>query len=208
MRNTFWDERLLSRLASFQISGGQGASRCPSQTRCPNVVPLRPLCPCLSCPITPGNPTTRLSLYTHMPSSCGSSYFGLVTLSELRPIFTFHSFHWSGLLTALAARETLFSVHSFDRLAILSSRHTILHSHTALSTRYILLIRHTLVRLDKIVRPSYVSVLPCVTRPTPRRTPSSARCRSGSKDILPIRAANNTSPKNTTPQNYSYRGDG
>lgn len=70
------------------------------------------------------------------------------------------------------------------------------------------LIRHTLVRLDKIVRPSCVSVLPCVTRATPRRTPSSARCRSGSKDILPIRAANNTSPKNTTPQTYSYRGGG
>ena len=80
---------------------------------------LRPLCTCPNHPIvTLGNPPSRLSLYTHMPSSYVSSYFGIVTLSELRPIFTIHSFsYWSGLLTALAARETLFSVHSFESAA-------------------------------------------------------------------------------------------
>lgn len=36
-------------------------------------------------------PPTRLSLYTHIPSSCVCSYFGLVTLSGSRPI-SYYSF--------------------------------------------------------------------------------------------------------------------
>lgn len=132
-----------STLASFQIPGGQGASRCSSQTL-PRYGSSACL-PCLSCPIvTLGTLEPALPLYDRMPSSCVSSYFGLVTLSR-SPCSPRSILFFSERAPYRAGSEGhLFSVHSFDRFGKpIFCHHTIFPSRTAVSTSHIPLITHS-----------------------------------------------------------------
>jgi hypothetical protein len=124
------------------------------------VVPLRQLPTCCLFSSSPfGIRRTRVFSYSltvpqsGLPSTLASSLFRSLAL-----LLSFILYYWSGLLSALAAKGTLFSVHSFNCVHTGSfCHHTYSSSRTALSTSHILLTG----------RPSLSSTLHCksFTRP-------------------------------------------
>ncbi|KAF2795206.1 hypothetical protein K505DRAFT_16055 [Melanomma pulvis-pyrius CBS 109.77] len=126
-------ERLCPKLSPFQISAAKAPPGVLSN-QAPMWFPSSPLPTChLISLLLFGNPQTRVLSYRPsvpqavLPFTLASSLFRSPALLFLLFILFIY---WSGLLSALAAKGTLFSIHSFNCLcSFLLSSHPQLKSH-------------------------------------------------------------------------------